>query len=592
MSTTADAPLAAAAAQAAGRPPREPAAAPALPLRAQARPDRRRRAQRRSAPSRRSPSRCWSARSSSACRPSETLGILVWLHRRARGRVLDHLGLPALPAAAHRHRGRVLEPPQAHRAHPAPADQRVRRAPHRRPRLARRHRHDAALRRAHPGPRRCGRQRPPLRRRARRDGAHRPGAARAHRRRDRRLGRRRGAASAAASAPRPPQQQEKVGELASGVERAVGSIRTVRASGATEREVASITETGDGGLRRRRADREGLGARRADRRHRAAGVAARRARRRRLPRRRRRDHDRLARDVHHVPVPAHRAARLVLRRDHLGQPGARRARPHPGGPRPADRDPGRRRDRRGDCAATARPRQPRRGDRVPRRALPLPRGRRRRPPRRETEALAALEAAHVDSVARSHCRRPPDALPDGSAVSSAASRSACRAARASRSSVPPARARARRSRSIERFYDPTGGAILLDGARRPDARPRRTARAARVRRAGCPDPRRHDRRQPATRLARGIRCRVRSGAARGEPRRRARAQPARPRGTGRRGRRHALGRRAPAARDRPRAARRAADPAARRVDVVARRRQRAAHARGDRRRRDRTARSS
>jgi ATP-binding cassette subfamily B protein len=37
-------------------------------------------------------------------------------------------------------------------------------------------------------------------------------------------------------------QQEKVGELASGVERAVGSIRTIRASGATERETAAVTE--------------------------------------------------------------------------------------------------------------------------------------------------------------------------------------------------------------------------------------------------------------------------------------------------------------------------------------------------------------
>ncbi|MDQ7878672.1 ABC transporter ATP-binding protein [Microbacterium sp. QXD-8] len=37
------------------------------------------------------------------------------------------------------------------------------------------------------------------------------------------------------------EQQEKVGALASGVERAVGSIRTVRASGATEREVQSVT---------------------------------------------------------------------------------------------------------------------------------------------------------------------------------------------------------------------------------------------------------------------------------------------------------------------------------------------------------------
>jgi len=37
------------------------------------------------------------------------------------------------------------------------------------------------------------------------------------------------------------QQQEKVGELASGVERAVGSIRTVRAAGATDRETADVT---------------------------------------------------------------------------------------------------------------------------------------------------------------------------------------------------------------------------------------------------------------------------------------------------------------------------------------------------------------
>lgn len=38
------------------------------------------------------------------------------------------------------------------------------------------------------------------------------------------------------------EQQEKVGQLASGVERAVGSIRTVRASGATDREVEAVTE--------------------------------------------------------------------------------------------------------------------------------------------------------------------------------------------------------------------------------------------------------------------------------------------------------------------------------------------------------------
>ena len=37
-------------------------------------------------------------------------------------------------------------------------------------------------------------------------------------------------------------QQEKVGELASGVERAIGSIRTIRASGAAAREQAAIIE--------------------------------------------------------------------------------------------------------------------------------------------------------------------------------------------------------------------------------------------------------------------------------------------------------------------------------------------------------------
>lgn len=37
------------------------------------------------------------------------------------------------------------------------------------------------------------------------------------------------------------EQQERVGELASGVERAIGSIRTIRAAGATEREEAAVT---------------------------------------------------------------------------------------------------------------------------------------------------------------------------------------------------------------------------------------------------------------------------------------------------------------------------------------------------------------
>ena len=49
------------------------------------------------------------------------------------------------------------------------------------------------------------------------------------------------------------EQQVKVGELASGVERAVGSIRTVRASGATEREITQVsslaTEAYEAGVR-------------------------------------------------------------------------------------------------------------------------------------------------------------------------------------------------------------------------------------------------------------------------------------------------------------------------------------------------------
>ena len=47
------------------------------------------------------------------------------------------------------------------------------------------------------------------------------------------------------------EQQEKVGELASGVERAVGSIRTVRAAGATEREIAAVEADAHGRLGRR-----------------------------------------------------------------------------------------------------------------------------------------------------------------------------------------------------------------------------------------------------------------------------------------------------------------------------------------------------
>ena len=69
----------------------------------------------------------------------------------------------------------------------------------------------------------------------------------------------------------------------------------------------------------------------------------------------------------------------------------------------------------------------------------------------ETEALAVLENAHVDSVRRRPARRDrleaAELAPPREATCSGASRSPCRAARASRSSARRAPARARRSRS-------------------------------------------------------------------------------------------------------------------------------------------------
>jgi ATP-binding cassette subfamily B protein len=44
-------------------------------------------------------------------------------------------------------------------------------------------------------------------------------------------------------------QQSRVGELASGIERAIGSIRTIRASGATAREEEAVAETAQGAYR-------------------------------------------------------------------------------------------------------------------------------------------------------------------------------------------------------------------------------------------------------------------------------------------------------------------------------------------------------
>ena len=174
-------------------------------------------------------------------------------------------------------------------AHPAPADQRVRRAANRRSRLAGRHRHDAAVRRAHPGSRRCRRKQPGLRRRPRGDGAHRPRAAGSHRPRDRSVDRGRDAAQRTDphgnARPAGEGGRARVGRGAS------RRIDPHRARGRRRRPRGGRDlRAGRGGLRPGCADRQGVGAHRADRGDRAAAVAAGRARCRRPPGRLRRDH--------------------------------------------------------------------------------------------------------------------------------------------------------------------------------------------------------------------------------------------------------------------------------------------------------------
>ena len=94
---------------------------------------------------------------------------------------------------------------------------------------------------------------------------------------------------------------------------------------------------GRGRLDHGRSGREDLGPHRSGGRHRHAGVVPRGARRRRIPGGVGGDHRVEPRRVHPLPLHDDPAPRPGVRRDHLGEPRARRARPHPGGPRPARR---------------------------------------------------------------------------------------------------------------------------------------------------------------------------------------------------------------------------------------------------------------
>ena len=261
------------------------------------------------------------------------------------------------------------------------------------------------------------------------------------------------------------EQQEKVGELASGVERAVGSIRTVRAAGATEREVASVstlaTDAYTVGVRIAKVSALvvpiagialqvsllvvlGVGGFRVASGaitiaslvtfilflfmmiaplgstfgaitsvNQALGALGR------------------IQEVLDLPTEEQGDAAIAASLADAGPQPAAEAR-HP-----------RRRSRSATC-----------GSAIPRTSSPPA----RRPRRRR---------ARCSSRCTSSDRGRVDAAPRWTATCCAASRSRCRAARASRSSARAARARARSSSLIERFYDPTGGAIELDGARHP-----------------------------------------------------------------------------------------------------------------------------
>ncbi len=198
--------------------------------------------------------------------------------------------------------------------------------------------------------------------------------------------------------------------------------------------------------------------------------------------------DREPRHVHHVPVPADRPARLVLRRDHLGElrhwvrsaasrrcstcrPRRRttpRSRAVSAPSRGSDLD---RRHQPGDDRETAPAIE------FARRALPLPRRtsspraakaadrgarRPRERPRRHVDhrTVAARDAAPSVEAEADGCRR---SRPDGEVLRGVLP---CRAVPRVALVGPSGAGKSTTLALIERFYDPTGGAILLDGTGR------------------------------------------------------------------------------------------------------------------------------
>ena len=274
-------------------------------------------------------------------------------------------------------------------------------------------------------------------------------------------------------------QQDAVGALTADVERSISAVRTIRASGATERETESVLQGAkrawDAGLDVAKASAPvvpvasltlnlaflvviGVGGFRV-----ASGAIG----------------DRQPGRVPPVPVPDGDAARQRVRRGQLGGERARCARPDHGGARAAVRD----RDRRGGPDAS--------------------RPARTRPRSSSTDVSFSYRGADGERV---------DVLHDVTFAVPRGTRTAL---------VGPSGAGKSTMLSLlERFYDIDSGAVRLGGV---DLRrlPRDVLRSpVRVRRAGRARARRHDPRQPRARRAARDGRRLPPGARLGEPARR------------------------------------------------------------------------